>query len=134
MELYAKDLRIGNWVYNPIQKINILVDFNVLNLIRLDNLRYAREIKKGEECFQPIPLTEDICRKFLDNDEEWSFEGYGTRLIYRHKKFGSIKVEIGGYDQISLYVNNELLGFKSHLHKIQNIFYALTQTELKIEL
>ena len=124
-EVNIEELRVNNYVRSDADGKPIKITKRIM----------VHLIRDGGYLFiSPIPLTEEICRKFLDNDEEWSFEGYGTRLIYRHKKFGSIKVEIGGYDQISLYVNNELLGFKSHLHKIQNIFYALTQTELKIEL
>jgi len=137
MELYAKDLRIGNWVYNPIQKINILVDFNVLNLIRLDNLRYAREIKKGEECFQPIPLTEEIVKKtFLKDDvlDDYILNvGASKMLTYSVKSGVSSLYFIKREGRVELNFL-EVFIFEG-LHDLQNwYYYNNDKTELKIEL
>ena len=133
----AKDLRMGNWVYNPIQKINILVDFNVLNLIRLDNLRYAREIKKGEECFQPIPLTEEILLKCgfdkikIEHEEYSGFEyelslgTYSKILVLDDFSYSIVCKKI---EDNSVCFDKDIL---TSLHQLQNLYFALTNEELK---
>lgn len=78
-----------------------------------------------------ITLTEDIFRKL--DDSEWSFVGFGTRLIVQHIKFRAIKIEFG-HDEFAFYFNDELINLKKYLHEAQNIYFALTQQELNIQL
>lgn len=75
--------------------------------------------------FIPIPLTEEILIKA-------GFErknGYGLR----HSKISFIAIKVAdaqGYHFKSTDINIEI----ATLHQLQNLFYSLTGTELKIQL
>lgn len=57
----AEELRIGNYIYNPVQKINFKVNLVTLSNIISDNLK--RSTKNEEYHYKPIPLTEEILLK-----------------------------------------------------------------------
>ena len=115
----STELRIGNLVESNGETISVS-GFILYKLSVSENIGDPLKIK-------PIPTTEDWFRKLPD--DEWEFIGFGTRLIVQHIKFKSIKIEYC-HNQFAFYFNDELINFKVYMHDAQNLYYALTGTEL----
>ena len=106
----AKELRIGNWVNNGEQ-----LDY-VIDTSSMMDLMNEAQVNEGLTGLKPIPLT-----------EEW-LERFGCELIV----FDITKGDIGfdfwltpKWSDYSISVNLE------HVHQLQNLYFALTQEELK---
>jgi len=131
----AGELRIGNWVkeYGKPIKFSI-ADFHFLN----DELNYPSR-------YEPIPLTPEILEKCkLEN-------GYYNNIQVDGNHIGVIfpiikdetkeDWELPDYKE-GIYVYSglgdpESYGFKAqikYLHQLQNLYFALTGTELEINL
>lgn len=76
---------------------------------------------------KPIPITEEWSEKL--SKKEWEFVGYGTRKIYQHKLYLSIKLEFS-HNWVFVYFNDEMINMKEHVHELQNLYHALTNKEL----
>ena len=105
MALLQNELRIGNWISNGAMPITA----------GFDQIRYA-------EIFQPIPLTDEWMVKFGFELLPWGWvkkSDTGTSLrITTHHYFAregnsSIKIE--------------------SIHQLQNLYFALTGTELTLK-
>lgn len=147
----AKDFRHGNYINTPIgiQKvIDILCDS--INTTNYEALPYL--------CITPIPLTEEILLKCGFEKTIWS--GYNENKHFRQnfKYYGWVKDNIWCFISLkSLDENKEdkphffgrrLLshiyedtwsfeqreGFTTYVHQFQNLFFALTNEELEINL
>ncbi len=70
----ANDLRIGNYIWNPVQQCYTKVNLQVLSNIISDDY-YKR---KNEYRFQEIELTDEILLKcgFNRNHDEYELEGF----------------------------------------------------------
>ena len=110
----ANELRLGNWVLLDWENSYMRVNSNTLSYIN-------RSEKLGKKHpFKPIPLTEEILlncgfekvRKYFQID--WF-------VIYKDKKGYYAHINCGNN-----YINN--------LHQLQNLYFALTNQELNIEL
>lgn len=133
--IQANELRIGNWV-------------NYHNFNNDGNPRYfkARDIyfEDGKigltdgriqlpctylEYIKPIPLTEEILLKC-------GFEG-SKETIFTRNDIGSIYFR-KPYLESSLYLIKAVSGDKmtsvTHLHQLQNLYFALTGKELEVKL
>lgn len=130
----AKELRIGNYLYNPIQKINFKVDLvaisNVINDIRLDR---PKELK-----YQGIQLTEDIllkCGFFWREDTScFSYCNEGDKIYSLPLDIDENIIYISfGRDSMICNDTGGLVYIYS-LHQLQNIYFALTNKELDIKL
>jgi hypothetical protein len=117
--LQPQELRIGNWVSNG--ERNYTVDVNMLY-----------DIATNENFpIYPIPLTPEILeacgfenRKIKIDDFttlEFKFNSFFVFLCQDNAGIGCENVSIS-LDEVK------------HLHQLQNLFYALTQTELQIKL
>jgi hypothetical protein len=114
----SNELIVGNWVEKTELKFSGLKSY--FCQINISDLIHANLLK-------PIPLTEEWLVKFsLVLDRK-----IGQRNIYRHGKYGDIKCEVCGNGELAIYVNDNLIGFKRYVHSFQNLFYALTDEELK---
>lgn len=130
----ANELRIGNYVTNGSNYLTI--EYFMLNTGLDDNVDY-----------DPIPLTSEILEKCgfyilhhmgilqptfgLDNDSElfFSFDDETPFCVYDCSKDNyDENIEIG-----SFYTETHLHHIK-YLHQLQNLYFALTGEELKIEL
>ena len=117
----STELRIGNWVTSPegIGQVTCLQDREVLEVSEIGHII--------EDC-KPIPLT-----------EEWLL-----KLGLKHEKFDwnneppnkDVSVGYNGND----FINNEMtfkyktVLFKiTHVHQLQNLYFALTGKELTIK-
>ena len=87
----AKDLMIGDWVYDTILKGNTKVEMLSLSGIRGE----FHEKVWNENTFEPIPLTPEI----LDKNGWECFDTYHKYSHYRHPKapFGILRRKEGGY-------------------------------------
>lgn len=102
-----KDFRIGNWV--------------------LENGSY-RQIEADDfynpQLLNPIPLTEEILLKCGAKKSDDSFGGY---IIY-YPNGNGMRVKNNEWSSQHLSVKLE------YLHQLQNLYFALTNEELKINL
>jgi len=125
----ANELRIGNWVQAP------LGEFMQVQIIgHEDNPDYVFARNKegfGQNAFSPIPLTEDILvkagfEKSKDDGKLFLFGVLSYSMIYNtvsiFQEQDDFSFSIGIADSIK------------HLHQLQNLYFALTQTELTINL
>lgn len=79
----------------------------------------------------PIKITEEL--RFKLPDSEWDFVGFGSRLIFIHKKLNPIKFEFA-LNSVFVYFNDEqLISEKKYLHDLQNLYFALTGEELTLQ-
>lgn len=77
----ANELRIGNYVFNPVQKKEVKVDLPLLSDVLYDE-HIDRVI---EDRFQPIPLTEEWLIKFgFENDEDDSYSINYKGVFFHH--------------------------------------------------
>ena len=117
----TKELRIGNYVYLPINNNEYFQieqgDFCSNNIA---------DYSVAEFC-QPIPLTEEWLFKFGAEKVTYD-DGSGYYLALRHKDF-SVFYEEGVGVYLDIY---EVIIKLEYVHKLQNIWYALTNEELKI--
>jgi hypothetical protein len=108
----AKDLRIGNWVNFGETQVQV----DVITEYEPDN----RLIVKCT----PIPLTEEWLKKF------WFEEGYEN--LYWTKDEALFQIENGelGYNHVW---DNAFTGASvKYVHQLQNLYFALTGTELTV--
>lgn len=132
MELQAKDLRIGNYTeYNIIDEDRDEWIFNEVELSDLGDVSYLR----------PIPITE----KWLF-DLGFDLDGEQINGKYYIKQFA---INSGYIDYISIidkgagymfritsnYDKNVVLPFHyEYIHQLQNLYFALTETDLKLKI
>jgi len=111
----ANELRIGNYhYYHIVDKMDERKEWYEVCQIDYDDLRILT-IKDGiDEDYKPIPLTEEWLIKFGINRQISVFEVYGNNSRGFH-------IDLGG----------EWL-FIKYVHTLQNLFFALTGEELKI--
>ena len=122
-KLLAKDLRIGNLVYGPLNELCVVDQIG-----RYDNPEYVAYhelnnlVSGGQNGQRPIPLSEDVLVKL-------GFEKNGIRFskdwFYLWLKDGEIlfaleemQEGIGSYLAIN------------YIHSLQNLYYSLTNQEL----
>ena len=125
----AKDLRIGN-LYNMSEVGN-----NDVNKITGRDI-YALELDPIDDIYYPIPLTEEWLLKFgfkklWDISEGFQFEldldNYWTKIVFQDDLSFGLE-DKGGNDSIAF--KNDTLGY---VHKLQNLYFALTGEELEYE-
>lgn len=113
-ELNVKDLRIGNWV---------------------NNFRQIIQVEDGEDiddhkefnCYQPIPLTEGWLIKFGFTEAEINEKWYYLGKIWICVIDGVICFG-DEFKQVNLNIQCK------YIHQLQNLYFALTNEELTIKL
>jgi len=122
----ANELRIGNWLHfdNFIGNSHYIQVtprmFRNMGLDCSDNL----EIELNQY-YEPIPLTEEMLLKC----------GFHKELDAFYRKNKSQMIEVCFHDDGILITNQSVcLSSIKYLHQIQNLFFALTNEELNIEL
>jgi hypothetical protein len=114
----ARELRIGNLVFNPIQNKIVKVDGSLISI------EHSRELSiKDHKGFEPIPLTEEWLLKFSRGSRR-VLSINGTGLWVELKNDGYFLTDDCGnlitYDEIK------------YVHSLQNLYFALTNEELTI--
>jgi len=113
--IQANELRIGNWVHTGEFHIE---KFQGYHKIKSKWFDYAH-------MFEPIPLTEEILLKC-------GFEKF-AQTWYRHKLSG-FEFALSGLIATNSYFECFPVDCCNHLHQLQNLYFALTNEELNIEL
>jgi|SRR6187399_2188245 len=107
------DIRIGNTVFSEIYQKPIGV-----------NLALFTDIAKGKDGYSPILLSPDILT-------DWGFkcDVASNEFLYSEGCEFTIGVDNGCWFVYQI----KMSGFKyfQYLHQLQNLYYALTGTELK---
>jgi hypothetical protein len=98
------ELRVGNYIYycDEIYKVDLRCIYNHMD-------------DEQDDAYQPIPLTEEILLKCeIDEDINVEFDKIlGYYVVYLEDSFC--------LNSVKLY----------HLHQLQNLYYALTNDELR---
>lgn len=122
--LLANELRIGNYLCglkmeDPIRRINDSIQYNY------QTERYELDCI-GLEYFEPIPITEEWLLKF---GFEWCNEvsGYFDNLHAIYLKYPKIQFHPFCTNDKDCW--NEI----EYVHQLQNLYFALTGTELVIK-
>lgn len=121
----AKELRIGNYVYDPINKENVK-----LVAIEQGNRPITLGSKgtssfSGFDCLQPIPLTEEWKINFgvVKRGVEWRFNLGESSICFEETPEGFFYT---GGEGVNLSRNIEFV------HDFQNIVYAIEGIEIQI--
>lgn len=141
----ANELRIGNLVSDICGKTLTIdrfygkkIECDIKNMPNKDPLTnipiYYHPLTEEIEFCKPIPITEEWLLKFgFEREYElrktvYHMNNYSIILwVYKN---GRIDLRIGGID-----FKDKDVRFKKYqyVHQLQNLYYALTQTELEIE-
>lgn len=123
--IQANELRIGNWVYSLILEENAQItsiNSSIKDLLNPIELTEEILLKCG---FEIIKFKNPTCNVGIDLFHGYDYAiiklGYKTDLIIRFNK-SKFKIE-------SFY-STEI----KHLHQLQNLYFALTNEELEINL
>lgn len=124
----ANELSIGNWVYDGEMKRNCMIAEVRLDSVFLDPSPYAGTKLSW---LMPIPLTPSILEKAGFEKEEDGDGGYYHELLSEN---GVLFVEGNkkGYTDVFLDMDDKIR--VRCLHQLQNLYFALTGTELTINL
>lgn len=114
-----RELRIGNFI-KPKVKLNFAdlktPDIEVVNVIHLRDLEYYGSEKWA---FEPIPLT-----------EQWLLDfGFEKNDIGNYDKRMELSFDGRNYRFMQGWTNVKL----KHVHKLQNLYFALTGEELELK-
>jgi len=125
--IQANELRIGNWVYygQSIRPITAIHESPSRKCVGVDNMLTEFAV------IQPIPLTPEILEKAgftNDGDNYFSFEGYTIWFRPDEKECNY------GWFLLSSDKTEAYSAAFDHVHQLQNLYFALTGEELKIEL
>lgn len=116
----ANELRLGNWVYNPVQKKELKADVRIISSVFHDNRRGVTK----EFRFQPIPVTEEWLIRF-------GFKQEKTEDILYYFKENDDCVSFGLYrlseEEWELYTGSKTI---KYIHEVQNLYFALCGEEL----
>ena len=120
----AEELRIGNLVYNHHNEITS-VDINTFNKFKYPTMG------GNPANISPIPLTEEILFKCgFEKLTTKSETGYKASSYSYRNGYSFIVCFDDGVLSVDFWQGNE----KRYLHQLQNLFHALTNEELQIEL
>lgn len=107
----ANELRLGNW-------------YDENGIHRQVNPNTIQEIWIAERTWiQPIPLTEEWLLKFGFKED-----GYYNSAKKWRGIFNQPLIQGNGYFTIPNYFSTEI----KYVHQLQNLYFALTNTELQI--
>lgn len=122
----AQELRVGNYFYNSHNEVCAVTTIS----------KWYREFGVNIELINPIPLTEEWLEKFgfenviFDATEEYPFWKKNNFKVYKHSKHHYIRPDYDGFVyKIPL---KHIPIFLEGVHKLQNLYYALTNEELII--
>lgn len=134
----AQELRIGNWVLlkrdfyatkagQPYKIRNVGVDY----LDHWQDMGASDSLKASQ--VEPIPLTEEILLKAgFKNDSYANFSikvADYAHLVYSFKEYTCITLS-----EFVTVADHDLNVKCEYVHQIQNLYFALTGTEIDIEL
>lgn len=120
----VNELRIGNHVLDEHGNISII---NTISLgVRISNDKYKWE-SKSEDQIHPIPLTGELLLGCGFTYEEGFFIKDG--ISFEELEDGRLMIDGLGFSMFKDDFENHIT---SYLHELQNLYFSLTKTELKI--
>lgn len=129
-----KELRVDNWVYNSYTKQNTQVyPMMIPQLHRLE-----KENGSLKNCnIEPIPLTEEILLKCGFYEDVSGFVqsfiiSYWNNIRTVKTQFEIVLDDVNG--PVGIFVSGNNVIYLRSLHQLQNLYFAITGQELKIEL
>lgn len=136
--IYNSDLRIGNL-------INYSEDGSLCSVLAIDGLGLSVNVIKTQEItwveldqFEPIPLTPEILEKCgFSNFQKFNsdFDENGLYILHNEVIIHSYKDGKFYYGFLANDDDNLSFGIEiKSVHQLQNLYYALTQTELIVNL
>ena len=130
----AEELRLGNWVYISDNYTHAF--YKQETQINIHNMMYlCGETKEPLDfTFEPIPLTEEILLKcgFYETSNK---DFIGGLFALKQKGDGFyINKETMSYCYFDYEGNIEDIIKINYVHQLQNLYFALTNEELQIEL
>ena len=122
--LQANEVRLGNWVH--------VMDDDINDPVKV-TMHYLEKCDSTPEKFNPIPLTPELLEQcgFVKHEEL----RYSNVFYFKRDAFiitqlrDTWEVSYGLYGSIAIICKHNL-----SLHQLQNLFFALTYTELEINL
>lgn len=138
-----QELRIGNWI-NCKTKDGLQTG-RIDNLLEVSNTIYFISAKAGKidyqgkvtsenDCFEPIPITEEILLKCgFEKKEETAYDKY--EINPHDGRVIEVAIYTSGIDVFVRYICGgcHLRSIK-YLHELQNLVSVITKKELEIEL
>lgn len=127
----VKQLRIGSLVMDRGGKA-LRIDWMERDKVCQKMMLHGQEVHPLTEHFeylQPIPLTEAWLEKLPFVQER----KIGMRKILKHINFDRLNIELCANNEVAIYVHDNLIGFKSNIHELQLLFFALTGQELTVK-
>lgn len=146
----ANELRIGNWVnrndmggHFTVRAVSQdrITPIHLIDHDSLRNVHYACECTLSE--LEPILLTPEILEKsgFIFGVYTYSDGGQNEAFVKGGGRWVITKLELGGSDDgygLAWFPypqsQNIIPGQLFYLHQLQNLFFALTGTELEVKL
>ena len=127
--IQANELRVGNWVNNYGQYCFVLEIYKT-NKVELgyfkDSIGFIRKL--DDVGIKPIPITEDIllkCGFYKDEDINYRYYFDFDWAVILAYDIDDNCIRIGDSWDFSKVI---------YIHDLQNLYFALTKTELKINL
>tara|TARA_R110000772_G_scaffold99393_1_gene199295 strand:+ start:42 stop:404 length:363 start_codon:yes stop_codon:yes gene_type:complete len=111
----ANELRIGNYYIDIDDKLTELSGYELYEMTIKENTESL-----GETEFRPIPLTEEWLVKFGFE----KLEGWDDMYYFKIGYFQIYEYNVSGYEYDDFNIK--------HVHQLQNLYFALTGEELKI--
>jgi hypothetical protein len=131
----SKDLRIGNLVNEAILGICpvVQIEKNTVwlgaNHLTFDNTIQNQMWHLTEDGIEPIPLTKEILEKCGFEKHRKYIGGTGSYDVYINGKIQFLQPSPNGHLQLPFYESKI-----DSLHELQNLYKALTNEELTINL
>lgn len=145
MKLQANELRIGNWINDPLLKREVRVDGIEPNwdYLWLNYKNGSGQYKSMIKDIEPIPLTEEWLEKLgfefydydvFDKDEDGDMKAIYTAFRIKNGTT-EYRVDIQPDEKHSfnikwLWSEEVVLSSVLYVHTLQNLFFALTGKEL----
>lgn len=126
----SNELRIGNLLRDKVSKtllrVTELTEDGIITHV-IDRSKYPLEKGWGLE---PIPLTEEHLLNFgFEKDGECFFKKFsvqGEFMLFSNKTL----VAVANHVNEPFYFTNKTIIGLEYVHQLQNLFFALTKTEL----
>jgi hypothetical protein len=139
-------LRLGNLVYKSLKSGQGRTNICTIDIYEL--IRIVEDT--GSFNYEPIPLTEELLLRFgFEKHESALIQSYSISISpYKNLKELSLTIQGGNEyiyiregeneypstaDIVTTLVNADITGRPFYAHQIQNLYYSLTNQELKLE-
>lgn len=122
----ASELRIGNLVYKMVLNVNSgKYEFPVTEV----DYHIIHDVLHNKGTYNAIPLTEEWLLKFgFKKKGEWMCIDFNPRMGIRFYNGNSAECDITQDDKYIAFK----AGHIKYVHQLQNLYFALTGTELTI--